>query len=398
MPIKLGPAGIPLSCKGRTIVEGMDDIISLGLETMEVQTVRMIAPQHFEQYWQAGVLANKTEFEMNIHGPYYSELLGDKVERGRSLTKIESTLQAAKTINARHITLHAGHYGDMGRGVQANEQLANIFAGIVERVHEIWHDDEDIYPVFPWLKDGTPSKIGIETSGRQELWGSLEEVLEVVNHVEGTVPVLNIAHIHSRGHGSMRTSEDYGEMFDQVRESIGTKEFYCHFSGVEHRTGNAMHYTQIKKSDLNFEHLAEFIVEEGGWLDITLISDSPLLEHDAMYMLQNIEKARHKQLERKAREDRRRSLAAQTGRSTEEIAARELEIANARQQAPEPTPEVAKVAEPAKPVEAKPPKAEKKPASKAKKASKSAKKPATKEDKKADADVFDFEEEDEDLF
>ena len=409
MPIKLGPAGIPLSCKGRTIVEGMDDIISLGLETMEVQTVRMIAPQHFEQYWQAGVLANKTEFEMNIHGPYYSELLGDKVERGRSLTKIESTLQAAKTINARHITLHAGHYGDMGRGVQANEQLANIFAGIVERVHEIWHDDDDIYPVFPWLKDGTPSKIGIETSGRQELWGSLEEVLEVVNHVEGTVPVLNIAHIHSRGHGSMRTSEDYGEMFDQVRESIGTKEFYCHFSGVEHRTGNAMHYTQIKKSDLNFEPLAEFIVEEGGWLDITLISDSPLLEHDAMYMLQNIEKARHKQLERKAREDRRRSLAAQTGRSTEEIAARELEIANARKQTPEPTPEVAKAAEPAEPVvekeaepaepiEEKPGEKEKKPASKAKKATKTTKKSATKEEKKTDNDVFDFEEEDEDLF
>jgi deoxyribonuclease-4 len=399
MPIKLGPAGIPLSCKGRTIVEGMDDIISLGLETMEVQTVRMIAPQHFEQYWQAGVLANKTEFEMNIHGPYYSELLGNKVERGRSLTKIESTLQAAKTINARHITLHAGHYGQMGKGVQANEQLANVFAGIVERVHEIWHDDEDIYPVFPWLKDGTPSKIGIETSGRQELWGSLEEVLEVVNHVEGTVPVLNIAHIHSRGHGSMRTSEDYGEMFDQVRESIGTKEFYCHFSGVEHRTGNAMHYTQIKKSDLNFEPLAEFIVEEGGWLDITLISDSPLLEHDAMYMLQNIEKARHKQLERKAREARRRSLAAQTGRSTEEIAARELEIANARKQAPEPTPEVAKAAESAEPVEEKTDKKEKKPAaSKAKKATKTTKKSATKEDKKAEEDVFDFEEDDDDLF
>jgi deoxyribonuclease-4 len=399
MPIKLGPAGIPLSCKGRTIVEGMDDIISLGLETMEVQTVRMIAPQHFEQYWQAGVLANKTEFEMNIHGPYYSELLGNKVERGRSLTKIESTLQAAKTINARHITLHAGHYGEMGKGVQANEQLANVFAGIVERVHEIWHDDEDIYPVFPWLKDGTPSKIGIETSGRQELWGSLEEVLEVVNHVEGTVPVLNIAHIHSRGHGSMRTSEDYGEMFDQVRESIGTKEFYCHFSGVEHRTGNAMHYTQIKKSDLNFEPLAEFIVEEGGWLDITLISDSPLLEHDAMYMLQNIEKARHKQLERKAREARRRSLAAQTGRSTEEIAARELEIANARKQAPEPTPEVAKAAESAEPVEEKTDKKEKKPAaSKAKKATKTTKKSATKEDKKAEEDVFDFEEDDDDLF
>jgi deoxyribonuclease-4 len=383
MPVKLGPAGIPLSCKGRTIVEGMDDIISLGLETMEVQTVRMIAPQHFEQYWQAGVLANKTNFEMNIHGPYYSELLGDKVERGRSLTKIESTLQAAKTINARHITLHAGHYGEMGRGREANEQLANVFSGIVDRVAEIWNDDEDIYPVFPWLKDGTPSKIGIETSGRQELWGSLEEVLEVVNHVDGTIPVLNIAHIHSRGHGRMRTSEDYGELFDQVRETIGTKEFYCHFSGVEHRTGNAMHYTQIKKSDLNFEPLAEFIVEDGGWLDITLISDSPLLEHDAMYMLQNIEKSRHKQLERIAREDRRRALAAQTGRSAEEIASKEKEQAKMRVEAESQQPEVVEDTKP----EPKPAKKESKPSKK-----------ASKEEKKENEDVFDFEEDDDDLF
>ena len=56
-----------------------------------------------------------------------------------------------------------------------------MFKGIVQRIGEIWNDDEDLYPVFPWLKEGTPSKIGVETSGRQELWGSLEEVLEVVN-------------------------------------------------------------------------------------------------------------------------------------------------------------------------------------------------------------------------
>ena len=387
MAIKLGPAGVPLSCKGRTIVEGMDDIISLGLETMEVQTVRMVAPQHFEQYWQAGVLANKTDFEMNIHGPYYSELLGGKVERGRSLAKIEATLQAARTINARHITLHTGHYGDVGRGQAANQQVANVFSGIVDRVHEIWHDEEDEFPVFPWIKNGTPSKIGVETSGRQELWGSLEEVLEVVNHVEGTIPVLNIAHIHARGHGQMRTSEDYGELFDMVRESIGTKEFYCHFSGVEHRTGNAMHYTQIKKSDLNFEPLAEFIVEDGGWLDITLISDSPLLEHDAMYMMQNIEKSRHKQLERKAREDRRRALSLQTGKSEEELRTKETQIAAARGTAAK-APAAAKAETP--------PAAEEKakPAAKAKKAPTK----AAKVDEKVEDDVFDFDEDDDDLF
>jgi len=336
---------------------------------------------------------------MNIHGPYYSELLGNRVERGRSLAKIESTLQAARTINARHITLHAGHYGGMSPGSAANEQVANVFAGVVDRVAEIWHDDEDEFPVFPWIKDGTPSKIGIETSGRQELWGSLEEVLEVVNHVEGTIPVLNIAHIHARGHGKMRTSEDYGELFDQVRETIGTKEFYCHFSGVEHRTGNAMHYTQIKKSDLNFEPLAEFIVEDGGWLDITLISDSPLLEHDAMYMLQSIEKSRHRQLERKARENRRRALAAQTGTTPAALAAKEAQQAALRPDA-QPTAKPADSATEEKPApqqEAVPEEAPAKEEKPTKKETKKASKAKAKTEEKND-DVFDFEEEDDDLF
>ena len=57
MTLKLGPAGVPLSCKGRTIVEGMDDITVLGLDAIEVQTVRTIQPQHFDQYWQAGILS-----------------------------------------------------------------------------------------------------------------------------------------------------------------------------------------------------------------------------------------------------------------------------------------------------------------------------------------------------
>ncbi|MGY8746356.1 MAG: TIM barrel protein [Candidatus Poseidoniales archaeon] len=413
MSVKLGPAGVPLSCKGRTIVEGMDDIISLGLETMEVQTVRMVAPQHFEQYWQAGVLAYKADFEMNIHGPYYSELLGDRLQRNRSLAKIEAALQAAKTINARHVTLHAGHYGDMSRGQAANEQVASVFKGIVQRIRDIWNDDEEIYPVFPWLKDGTPAKIGVETSGRQELWGSLEEVLEVVNHVEGTIPVLNLAHIHARGHGRLRTSEDYGELFDQVRETIGTKQFYCHFSGVEHRMGNAMHYTQIKKSDLNFEPLAEFIIEEGAWLDMTLISDSPLLEHDAMYMVQNIERARHRQLERKAREDRRKALAAQANITPEEMEAREIQVAEARakdalanvQPAPVESEEAVEgeTAEPEKKeeaVEEKTAEPEKKEEAVEEKTVESDKKPAKKATKKEEDndDLFAVEEDDDDIF
>ncbi len=144
------------------------------------------------------------------------------------------------------------------------------------------------------------------------------------------MPVLNMAHIHARGHGRMRTSEDYSELFEQVRKDYGGKKFYCHFAGIEHRMGNALHYTQIKKSDLKFEPFAEFLAEEGSWLDITIISDSPLLEHDAMYMLQHYDKARQRLLEIHAREERRIKLAVESGMSPEELEMLEKEAAEAR--------------------------------------------------------------------
>ena len=332
MPLKLGPAGVPLSCKGRTIVEGMDDITVLGLDAMEVQTVRTIQPQHFDQYWQAGILSWKSDFEMNMHGPYYAELLGSKRERNRTLSKMETSLQAGKIINARHLTFHVGPYAEYEPGPEANEQVANVMAGVVDRVREVWGvaEEEEDYAAFPWVHEAEPSLVGVETSGRQELWGTVEEVLEVCNHVEGTVPVLNMGHIHARGHGRLRTSEDYAELFDQARETYGGSTFYCHFAGVEHRMGNALHYTQIKKSDLKFEPFAEYLAEEGDWMDITIISDTPLLEHDAMYMLQHYDKARQRLLEIRARDERRAKLAAQQGIDPEELKRKEEEAAAAR--------------------------------------------------------------------
>ena len=332
MSLRLGPAGVPLSCKGRTIVEGMDDITTLGLDAMEIQTVRTVQPKNFDQYWQAGILSWKSDLEMNLHGPYYAELLGSRRERNRTLTKMEASMQAGKIVNARHLVYHVGPYGEYEPGAEANEQVANIFAGVVDRVGQIWGDEseEEDYAAFPWVHDAKPSLVGIETSGRQDLWGTVEEVIDVCNHVEGTVPVLNIAHIHARGHGRMRTSEDYSELFEQVRKKYGGKKFYCHFAGIEHRMGNALHYTQIKKSDLKFEPFAEFLAEEGDWLDITIISDSPLLEHDAMYMLQHYDKARQRLLEIQARDERRIKLAIEAGMSPEELEMLEKEVAESR--------------------------------------------------------------------
>src|SRR3990170_5615309 len=39
--IRFGPSGIPLSCKGRTLRDGIEDVHNLGLTAMEVQLVRV---------------------------------------------------------------------------------------------------------------------------------------------------------------------------------------------------------------------------------------------------------------------------------------------------------------------------------------------------------------------
>ena len=74
----------------------MDDITVLGLDAMEVQTVRTIQPQHFDQYWQAGILSWKSDFEMNMHGPYYAELLVARGKETGPLSKMETSLQVGK--------------------------------------------------------------------------------------------------------------------------------------------------------------------------------------------------------------------------------------------------------------------------------------------------------------
>jgi deoxyribonuclease-4 len=99
--------------------------------------------------------------------------------------------------------------------------------------------------------------------------------------------------------------------------------------------GNALHYTQIKKSDLKFEPFAEYLAEEGDWLDITIISDSPLLEHDAMYMLQHYDKARQRLLEIRARDERRLKLAREAGMSSDELAELEKKAAEERKKSEE---------------------------------------------------------------
>lgn len=132
-----------------------------------------------------------------------------------------------------------------------------------------------------YRKQKIKASLGLELSGRREIFGSLPEVVKLCKDIDDVVPVVNFAHYHAREHGKLKEPKDFNDLLDSVADYVDG-EFYTHFSGVEHEDGNEKRYTSIKKGDLRFEPLAEGLVDRND--PITIISGSPLLEHDAMYM------------------------------------------------------------------------------------------------------------------
>ena len=219
----------------------------------------------YRELADTGRLARELDVELSLHTPYYMDLSGEDEISVRSMANVIYGGLIADALGAGVVVTHMGLYGEMEHD-EATEEVV--------RKMEILADEFKVRKI--------KARIGLETSGKQVVYGSLDEILEVVSRVKGTVPVLNFPHIHAREYGLLQTKEDFQEVFDRAKKASKLKWYYTHFSGVQHEGGNEKRYTPIKKGDLKFEPLAECILE--GDLNITVISSSPLLEHDAMYM------------------------------------------------------------------------------------------------------------------
>lgn len=339
--IRFGPSGIPLSCKGRTLRDGIEDVHNLGLTALEVQLVRVnlkeryagddevgrkpkdiggelviqvgrregrketvvskwdspiekgdvlyslasgVAPD-FHELKELGTIARELDIELSLHTPYYMDLADVDGLAARSIDAIKWGSLLADALGGTVVVTHLGLYGGLEPSV-ATERIA-----------------ENLRAVKAWFRaNRIKAKLGIEASGRQEVVGGLDELLSLSKTLRTVVPVLNFAHLHAREGGSLKRPEDFEEVLAKVKRYVGP-QVHAHFSGVEHEGGNELRYTPIKKGDLRFEPLAECLLEDGH--DLTLISSSPLLEHDAMYMKVILERVLAKKIARPGREARK---------------------------------------------------------------------------------------------
>ena len=270
--IRIGQAGIPLSCKGRTNKDGLVYTKQiLDLNAMEVQFVRGLYIMEDEEAQYMKDYAKENDIELHVHAPYYINLAGSGEELDLSFEKVIYSARLAEKMGAKTVVTHPGFYGDnthrktMKKMIKNTKKLTSILK-----------------------KEKIKVNIGIETMGKQKVFGNLDEIIEVCNSVKGVVPIIDLGHVHARCNGCLKKQEDFNEIFEKLK-TLKLEHFILHVTGVLYENGNEQYHLPIKKGDMPFAPLIEVIIDNN--YNVTLISESPLLEHDAVYMRLQVEKA-----------------------------------------------------------------------------------------------------------
>jgi deoxyribonuclease-4 len=270
--IRIGQAGIPLSCKGRTNKDGLVYTKQvLGLNAMEVQFVRGLYVMEDEEAQFMKEYAKENDVELHVHAPYYINLAGSSDELNLSFEKILFSAKLADKMGAKTIVVHPGYYGDLSEKKAIKKIIKNI--GKIQSVFK---------------KEKIKSQLGVETMGKQKVFGSLDEVFEVCKKVKGVIPAIGLGHIHARKNGGLKKREDFEEIFKKLKP-LRLKNYLIHVTGVLYENGNEYYHVPLKKGDMPLAPLIEIILDKK--YNVTLISESPLLEHDAVYIRLQVEKA-----------------------------------------------------------------------------------------------------------
>ncbi|MEM4729150.1 MAG: TIM barrel protein [Thermoplasmata archaeon] len=258
-----GPAGLPASCSSAE--EAVNYLAGIGLNALEIEFVHGVR-MGLEEALRVRKLAEERGVLLSAHAPYYINLAAVKEDtRKRSRARILSTMRVAHALGAKIIVVHAGYYFE--RDVKKTTQVIAEELSICREAADVegWGD------VF----------IGLETMGRKASWGTLDEIRVVARRVRGVVPVVDFAHIHARCGGCLKSREAFERVLEEY-ESLAPPFLHSHFTGVEWGQSGERRHLALRSGEPDFSLLAPALLNRH--YDVTVISESPLLELDATAM------------------------------------------------------------------------------------------------------------------
>lgn len=248
---KFGPAGNgdTFFQYHRSSVEAPQWLSGLGLDLMEYQCgrgIRIGQPTAEEIGRQAQVF----QIAMSVHAPYFINLSSDEEERRRkNVNYITSSCQVAHWLGGNRVVVHCG--GLSGR--PRDEALHNTVEGL-KRALEVMESQGygDV-------------KLCVETMGRQNVMGTLEEVAFICKSDERLLPCIDFGHLNARDQGCLHTEADYYERLSYLIDQLGyerMRRFHAHFSHIEYGRGGEVRHLTFADTEYGpfFEPCAQALV------------------------------------------------------------------------------------------------------------------------------------------
>ena len=225
-------------------------IAARGLDAYEYQGGNGITAGK-EALTAIGNAARDAGIKMSLHAPYFISLSGVEPEkRLKSLKYIEQSVNAALYLGADTIVIHAGSAAKISR-----DEAMYLATDTLTRAAELFGDSGVI--------------LGIETMGKQNQLGTLDEVIELCRISPIFRPVVDFGHLNARNVGGLFPSGDaYKLIFNKIGEKLGddvARYLHCHFSKIEYTSaGEKKHLTfEDAVYGPDFEPLAEVLARDG---------------------------------------------------------------------------------------------------------------------------------------
>ena len=218
-----------------------------------------------------GQNAKRAGIYTSVHAPYFISLSGVVAEtRLKSISYIAESLHAAECLGAEIIVVHTGS------------------AAKITRREAVALAKDTLYKTLEQIPDNGVL-IGLETMGKINQLGTLDEVLELCSLDKRLRPVVDFGHMNARELGECFTSEDdYLRVFDEIEKTLGydsAKNLHCHFSKIEWTSaGEKKHLTfEDEVFGPDFRPLMHVLRREG--LTPTIICESAGTQAEDAYIM-----------------------------------------------------------------------------------------------------------------
>jgi len=278
---RFGPAGVPPAF--RAMKAALTDVPRLlreeGLDAFEYQAVRWGAKPQIkkENAEKLGFKARENDVWLSLHGSYFINFCGAKETIEASKNRLIACATAAEWMNAHVVVFHPGFY--------SKRQPKEVFKNCLEVLKKVVETMKTL---------GIENvKLGPETMGKPSQFGSLDEVLGLCEQIEQTQPVIDWAHLHARCRGCFKTVDDFRRVVEKVENRLGTeavRDMHCHFAKVEFSDKGEKRHHIMDEAEYgpDFTMLAKVIAEFK--LTPVIISESPVLDVDAIKMREILQK------------------------------------------------------------------------------------------------------------